>query len=117
MIAKILFEAICAALLAMIIHEGGHYIVAKLFGYTIHFTFQFGKLWFIPIPRGVWEMPDTDPWKQRIIALAGFTFEILAAYPISLLCFDFAKVYLVVALVHLIAYKFYAGDASDFNFI
>lgn len=117
MIAKILFEVLCALLFAMLFHEGGHYVVAKLFGYTLHFTFEFGKILFIPVPRGVWEMPDTDRWKQRCIALAGFVCEFLASILFAFLCPSFAKVYIFVALIHLCAYRFYAGDASDFNFI
>lgn len=102
---------------AAIIHEFGHWLIAKIFGYSIKFRLEISYLWFIPILRGIWNMPDTTKTKQRIIALAGFTFEFLATFLFYFINNNLGITYLIVALIHLIAYKFYAGDKSDFNFI
>ena len=104
-------------IIAAIVHEFGHWIVAKLFGYSIKFRFDVGHLWFIPIPRGIWDMPITSRKKQRIIALAGFGFEFLISILLYFVSLKFTQIYLGVASLHLIVYRFYAGESSDFNFI
>lgn len=104
----------------MIIHEGGHMMVAKLYKRKINFKLQFGKLFkIIPVPRGVWQMPDDLPFSsQRNIAIAGFLSEFLML--IALLAIPdcrvlFAPYYGIVAVAHILLYKHYAGESSDFK--
>ena len=103
--------------MAMVLHEGGHYLAALFFGHKINFRFAWGFLWKIPIPRGVWTMPQIERQKQRIIALAGFGME-FAFIPIFYLFVpEFGAWYAVVAVIHAVMYRFYADEASDFNWI
>ena len=102
--------------LAGVIHEFGHWFAAKLFGKSIKFRFGIGYLWFIPIPRGIWDMPELSRNKQRIIAMAGFGLEFLAAIPFYFLSSAFTHFYLLAACIHLIAYRYYAGESSDFKY-
>ena len=112
----IILDLAAALFAAVLTHEGGHYVAALAFGHKIKFRFEWGKLFgVIPVPRGVWDMPDMEPWKQRIVALAGFGTEFAcAAVAIALLDWPWL---LLVASVHLIAYPFYAGEASDFKWL
>lgn len=96
----------------VIVHEGGHFLMAKAFGQTIRFRFEWGKLFGkIPIPRGIWDMPEMEKWKQQLVAAAEFA----VGTGLFLTGWDFAPFYAGVAVVHLVAYKFYAGEASDFK--
>ncbi|GHV45848.1 hypothetical protein FACS1894204_06140 [Synergistales bacterium] len=100
-----------AIISAFVIHESGHYLAAFAFGRRLEFRFALG--WIggkIPVPRYVWYMPDVEAWKQKAIAISGFGAEMLAALM-------FGKYYAVVALAHLIAYRFYAGEENDFKWL
>ncbi len=112
--AEIILMVLISAVLACLVHEAGHYFTALSFGERIVFRFAWGKLWGkVPIPRGVWYMPESFSLRQKkITALAGFGAEFLAApffYAVGL------EAYIFVALLHLILYRFYAGEASDFQ--
>lgn len=116
-------EIIClfgAILLAGIIHEFGHFLSAKIFGETIKFRFSKGyipKLKII-IPRFIWEMPERlSSNKKKIVALAGFGLEFLMIIPMILLFKPFGYFYLGASIFHLLSYKFYAGENSDFQWL
>lgn len=92
----------------LFVHEGAHYLAAFLCGGRLHFVFQWGQLWKIPIPRWTWAWPDTTPQKIRFICQAGFLLEL------GLLPF-MPWQYQAVALVHFAAYPWYAGEVTDFK--
>ena len=95
--------------LAYLLHEGGHCTAAFCFGHALKFR-RTGL-------RFVWGMPDVEPWKQRIIALAGFGTELLAV-PIFIVSVpELALWYAVVAVLHFIAYPFYANEYNDFRWL
>lgn len=101
--------------LAALIHEAGHWFAARYYGQTIKFRFAWGKLWKIPVPRGIWNMPSgLTQTQEQIIALAGFGAEFAAA-PFFILCGWW--VYAVVVAAHLAVYNLYAGGASDFKWV
>ena len=104
LISMILFAA--AVMAAFLIHEAAHYLTARLYGHKLVFRRQ-GI-------RYVWDMPEDTPVRQRLIALSGFGAEILAV-PIFYCAGLWAYPY--VAVVHLAAYSFYAGDYSDFRWL
>jgi len=64
--------------------------------------------------RFLWDMPDDTEAHQRLIALSGFGAEILAA---PLLYLAGLTLYPWVVVAHLIAYPFYAGGSSDFQWL
>lgn len=100
--------------LCMIVHELGHFLTAMWFGYRIKFRLAFGNLFGLPIPRGIWDMPDGASGQERIkIALAGFGFEML----IALLIFPFFWQMAAVAVIHFLLYRWYAGEDSDFKWL
>lgn len=98
------------------IHEGGHYLAALYFGKKLKFRFMWGRFY---VPRYVWTMPWMDYWKQRIVALAGFGMEFAFAALLLLIqqLRPFGACYTLVALLHLVAYPWYAGDTSDFKWL
>lgn len=104
-----------ALILIFIFHEGGHYLTARIFGKKIRFKFSTGKLWKVKVPRYIWFMPDIDLWKQKIIAIAGFSFEFFLGICVSLIFKNFGLVYLFLAGVHILTYNIYAGEANDFK--
>ena len=91
-------------LLAVIIHELGHYLVALTFGHHLEFRRQ-GIRW-------IWDMPEDTEAHQRLIALSGFGLEVLF---IPILFFVGFTFYPYIVGLHLIAYPFYAGEANDFK--
>jgi len=117
-IILLIVQFVLAVLVAFIVHEGAHYLAAKMFGKTIKFKFSWSpnKLFgFISVPRYVWLQPKLPHIKLAIVCYAGFTVEILVAI---LVAYFFAWFdLLIVAITHLVAYRFYAGDVSDFKFI
>ena len=92
--------------LAFAIHESAHYLTARLCGHRLVFRRQGLRL--------IWDMPEDKPSRQRAIALSGFGAEILAV-PIFIYLGLWAYPY--VAVVHLAAYSFYAGEYSDFRWL
>ena len=61
-------------------------------------------------------MPDgLTPFKQKLIAASGFGNEFLFAVVFYLLGVSFAIYYVIISVIHFVAYFFYAGDASDFQ--
>ena len=101
-----------AILIAFLTHEGGHFLAALYFGHVLRFRFSWGR---VCVPRYVWEMPATTRRKQRIIALAGFGLEIVVAAALSLIFWT--PVFASVSMLHLLLYRFYAGECSDFNWL
>ncbi len=96
-------------ILPAIIHELGHFITAKIFGYTIKFNFELGKIGPIPVPRWTWKVPNFDKrYKEVLVRLAGFGIEITLVPFLPL-------PYQIVAVAHLITYNFYAGESNDFK--
>jgi hypothetical protein len=115
---RVLYRVLYAILSGFAIHEGGHYCAALGFGKRLKFSFAWGYIWKIPIPRWVWAMPYlADPWKRKVIALAGFGAEFLAAPIFYALTADFWIWYLAFAVMHLALYRFYAGEDSDFRWV
>jgi len=94
-----------SVLLIPLVHELGHYVAALAFGSRLSFTFEWGKYY---VPRWTWRWPDVDRWQLRIICLAGFGVEIglIPFMPLP---------YQVAAIIHFIAYPFYAGEKSDWK--
>ena len=88
-----------------LIHEAGHWLAARLFGASLRFRFEWGKYY---VPRWTWRWPDVSKWQLRIICLAGFGLE-MALIPFMPLPYQ------VVAILHFVAYPFYAGEASDWK--
>ena len=110
-----MIKLIVAISLAGIIHEGGHYLAARFFGHRLRFRFAWGRF---GVPRFVWEMPhffQCENWKRKVIAAAGFGAELFAAVVLLAAWHDFGRWYAGVALAHLVAYPWYAGNASDFK--
>ncbi len=93
-------------ILAVMIHELGHYLTALTFGHHLVFRRQ-GIRW-------IWDMPNDTPQHQRLIALSGFGTEILF---VPLLYLAGLTLYPWVVVVHLMAYPFYAGEMSDFQWL
>ena len=91
-----------------LVHELGHWLAALAFGSRLSFTFEWGKLGPIPVPRWTWRWPDVTPLQLKVICLAGFgmEFAILPFMP---------RAYQVAAVIHFIAYPFYAGESNDWN--
>ena len=92
-------------LLIPLIHELGHWLAARLFGASLRFRFEWGKYY---VPRWTWRWPDVTKSQLRIICLAGFGVEI------GLIPF-MPRAYQVAAVIHFIAYPFYAGEKSDWK--
>ena len=99
-----MLNLILSVVLAVIIHELGHYLADMFLGHTLEFRRQ-GI-------RFIWDMPNDIPKHQRLIALSGFGAEILAA---PLLYLAGLTLYSLVVVVHIMAYPFYAGEHSDFQ--
>ena len=102
-------------LLAGVIHMGGHSLAAHWFGHKLKFRFAWGRF---GIPRFVWNMPYffmNEGWKVKVIAAAGFGAELFAAVVLLAAWREFGLRYAGVAVTHLIAYRWYAGEASDFK--
>lgn len=104
-----------ATLTACVIHEGGHYLAARFFGKRLKFRFEWGRFC---VPRFVWDMPifcQCEMWKAKVIAAAGFEAELFAAVVLLAAWREFGLWYAGVAVAHLIAYRWYAGETSDFR--
>ena len=102
----LMLNLILSVILAGLIHELGHYLVALTFGHHLVFRRQGFRL--------IWDMPNDTPQHQRLIALSGFGTEILFA---PLLYLAGLWLYPWVVAVHLMAYPFYAGKCSDFQWL
>ena len=116
---ELLFNLFISGILCCIIHEGSHMLVAKLFfNKSINFHFEYGNLFnFIYIPRGIWNMPNgLSKKQQKLIAGAGFTGEFIFGIILFMIYRSFSYYYLLVALLHILLYNFYAGENSDFKF-
>lgn len=115
MVATMILSVVLAGVLCVVVHEGAHWLTAKLFGKTIKFEFAMGEIFGIAIvPRWTWKHPDLPRNKLAIVCYAGFVTEFVVA---ALLALIFKWYYmLVIAVIHFIAYQLYAGDASDFKF-
>ena len=106
---------LCSVVLAGVIHELGHYWAALWFGHKLQFRFARGRF---GVPRFVWEMPhfyQCERWKAKVIAAAGFGAEFLAAIVLLAARHEFGLWYAGAAIAHLMAYRWYAGEASDFK--
>ena len=104
-----------AILLAGAIHEGGHWLAARFFGHRLRFRFVWGRF---GVPRFVWNMPyffPTEMWKAKVIAAAGFGTELFTAVVLLAAWREFGLWYAGVAVAHLAAYRWYAGENSDFK--
>ena len=101
-----MFSMLLSLLLAFLIHETAHYLTALALGH--HLTFRRQGL------RYIWDMPEDTKQHQRLIALSGFGAEVLA---VPLLYLVGLTAYPYVMAVHLVAYKFYAGEYNDFKWL
>lgn len=95
-------------LLPILVHEAAHYLAAFLLGCRISFTFSWGKLGPVKVPRWTWRWPEASPGHLKIICQAGFVAEIGLA-------FFMPWPYQLVTFLHFVLYPHYAGDASDFR--
>ena len=102
----LIIEILLSIAMAGLIHEMGHYLTAMFLGHTLEFRRQ-GIRW-------IWDMPNDTPQHQRLIALSGFGAEIVFA---PLLYFAGLWLYPWVVAIHLMAYPFYAGECSDFQWL
>ncbi len=95
-------------LLPAVVHEGAHWVAAKLTGTSIKFKFEWSRFLFIPVPRWTWDWPETSKGKLRFICQSGFVCELMLipVMPIA---------YQVAALAHFTLYPWYADGVSDFN--
>lgn len=119
-IIETVIKVVLSGILAMIVHEGGHSFMARLYKRKLHFKLKFSKLFkVIPIPRGIWQMPfDISRKAQRNIAMAGFGTEFLLVIIFTIIPYTRITIlpyYGLVALLHILLYKFYAGNESDFR--
>ena len=106
---------LCSVVLAGVIHELGHYWAALWFGHKLSFRFAWGRF---GVPRFIWDMPYffmNEGWKVKVIAAAGFGTELLAAVVLLAVWREFGLWYAGVAVAHLAAYRWYAGENSDFK--
>ena len=104
-----------AVLAAFVIHEGGHYLAARFFGKRLQFRFAWGRF---GVPRFIWDMPYffmNEGWKVKVIAAAGFGTELFTAVVLLAAWHEFGLWYASVAVAHLVAYPWYAGESSDFK--
>ena len=92
-------------ILIPLVHELGHYVAARLFGASLRFRFEWGKY---HVPRWTWKWPDVTPLQLKVICLAGFGMELGIAPFMPL-------PYQVAAIIHFVAYPFYAGEKSDWK--
>lgn len=107
-------QIVFATVLCGLIHEGSHYFAAKMFGKTIKFTFEWGKIGGIKlVPRWTWKHPECLYDELVVICLAGFTVEVVFAL-IDVLLIHWYYI-ITITLLHLFAYNIYAGEANDFN--
>jgi hypothetical protein len=115
----ILIQVVLAILLCLLIHEGGHYFTALYFGHRLKFRFAWGKLWKIPIPRFIWTMPDMSWWAQFVTSRMGFITEFVALPLIIILTCSYSQnfwvAYLMITILHLASYDYYAGEDNDFK--
>lgn len=109
-------ELMLAVLAAILIHEGGHYLAALWFGHRLRYRLDWGvfqKL-KIKIPRYTWDMPlGLSKWQEKVVSVAGFGLEFLAAIAFVRFYPGFGLVYLSVAVGHFIAYPFYRTDMQN----
>lgn len=98
-------------ILCFLTHEGGHYLAAICFGERLKFRFAWGRFY---VPRYIWNMPQMERWKQRVVAAAGFATEGLVA--VILAAFGYWPI-LVCFTVHFLAYPVYCGNANDFKWL
>jgi hypothetical protein len=110
-------QLILCAIAAMIIHEGGHYAAALRFGRRLKFTFTWGRLWKIPVPRYVWDMPEMERMQQVHVALAGFVTEFASVLPCIMLFPEIWPWYLGAVLAHFALYPLYAGEDNDWKWV
>lgn len=111
-----LLVATLLAALCPLAHELGHWLAAAHFGHRLKFRLAWARLGPVPVPRGIWSMPDDGPTAQRIIAQSGFCAEIFWA----LLCVWVSRLGFAagaVALVHFVFYPWYARAESDFRWM
>ena len=108
-------SCVLSILLAGVIHAGGHYWAALWFGHKLRSRFAWGRFC---VPRFVWEMPYFfmgEGWKVKVIVATGFVAELFAAVVLLAAWHEFGLWYTGVAVAHLVTYRWYAGDASDFK--
>lgn len=95
-------------ILPAIVHEFGHYAASRYYGDPIKFKFSLGMIGPIPIPRFIWRHPDLPLDQLKVVCAAGFVTEFVIGFFMPL-------PYRIAAVLHLLLYKFYAGDNSDFS--
>lgn len=106
-----MLSIIFSLMLCFLSHEGGHYFAALYFGKRLQFRFEWGGYY---APRLVWAMPEMEPWKQCIVAAAGFGTELLCAVAASVLIWPWMMTFFVL---HIGLYRFYARQNSDFRWL
>lgn len=120
----ILLNTVCAAVLAILVHELGHLVTAQAFGYRPRLTFNPLMVWKLKLyqPCVMVDEPMTDT-ARRAFGIAGFGFEFFAAGVGVALSMatetdrEVAIATLGFVIVHLVAYPFYNKNnpSNDFN--
>lgn len=107
-----MFYLILIALLP-VVHELGHELTARKFGVTLRWSFEWGKIGSVPIPRFVFDFETDNATARKWIKLAGFlaegAFAILAGLFLPVRC-----ILPLVWLIHMSLYRKYAGEHNDF---
>ena len=116
---RFLMHIILCAPFCLVVHEGGHYLVARYLGGKLKFHFNWGKLFdFIPVPRFTWNYPEHfAAWQRSLTAFAGFAFEVIIAVLFGMCGAAWSLPYAVMVLLHLFLYPYYAGEENDFDHI
>lgn len=125
----ILLRTLISVVIAIAVHEAGHYLVARLFGYKPRLEFnrlQIWKMWLVQFVVTVDE-PMTDT-ARRAFGIAGFGVEFglcaviltIAWFAPAEYCLDLLlqlMYQLIFTWLHFIAYTFYnkGSQANDFN--
>ena len=107
-----MFYLILIALLP-VVHELGHELTARKFGVSLRWSFEWGKIGSVPIPRFVFDFETDNATARKWIKLAGF----LAEGAFAILAGLFLPVRCILPLVwflHLALYRKYAGEHNDF---
>lgn len=117
-------SVLISAVSALVIHEAGHFIIARLFGYKARFVNGHVEIGGLSIwqPVVYVDKPMT-PTARRAFGIGGFAFEFIAGSLLAVAALFWggdwqimSVTYIIVATLHLIAYPFYNANSSANDF-